>query len=369
MGRDSYDDMQERNDGNKTAWQPKGNNRVRVIAIVLSIGISALLLILWWNSLYPAEKNQSSGTTTAEQAVVTPVPPASPTVEVVSEAPVVQAPQQLVQPAAPAASAAQPASASTTAVSLSDTRKASASKNSVQYLDHVVADGEDLTSIAAQYGLKTQTIISVNQVRNVNAIKPGKTLRIPDRDGQLYEVKSGDMLSTIARTYHMGWKTLMEVNALTSEIIRPGQTLFIPDVTQPGSTDAEISTVSFQKPAQGSIVGAFGQPSVDPSDEGSLDGVLIQGSAGTAVYAAADGDVVDAGYEQKGRGRFVVISHADGYRTNYAHLENVDVKSGVKVAKGQVIGSMGSSGTEFIEPTLYFAIEQNGISLNPADFF
>lgn len=368
MGRDSYDDMQERNDGNKTAWQPKGNNRVRVIAIVLSIGISALLLILWWNSLYPAEKTPVASTPVAEQAVVTQTPPASPKVEVVSEAPVVEAPQQVVQQA-PLATTAQPASASTTAVSLSDTRKASASKNSVQYLDHVVADGEDLTSIAAQYGLKTQTIISVNQVRNVNAIKPGKTLRIPDRDGQLYEVKSGDMLSTIARTYHMGWKTLMEVNALTSEIIRPGQTLFIPDVTQPGSTDAEISTVSFQKPAQGSIVGAFGQPSVDPSDEGSLDGVLIQGSAGTAVYAAADGDVVDAGYEQKGRGRFVVISHADGYRTNYAHLENVDVKSGVKVAKGQVIGSMGSSGTEFIEPTLYFAIEQNGISLNPADFF
>ena len=117
------------------------------------------------------------------------------------------------------------------------------------------------------------------------------------------------MLSTIARSYNMGWKTLMEVNGLSNEMIRPGQSLFIPDTVQGGAAAAEIASVSFQKPAQGKLIGSFGQPSTDPADQGNLDGVLIQGLAGAAVTAAANGDVVDAGYEQKGRGRFVIVSH------------------------------------------------------------
>jgi len=371
MGKDSYDDMQDRNGTTKSPRASGGDKKILTIVIILGIGICVLVVLLGWNALFPPEKETAKTPVVQESpapVVVTP-PPATPAVKVVAEAPIVSAPGLSDLSQKTPATEAKPVTAGTTAVSLSDTKKAQASKNSVQYLDHVVAEGEDITSISASYGLKMQTIISVNQIRNVNAVKPGLTLRIPDRDGQLYVVKNGDMLSTIARSYNMGWKTLMEVNGLSNEMIRPGQSLFIPDTVQGGAAAAEIASVSFQKPAQGKLIGSFGQPSTDPADQGNLDGVLIQGLAGAAVTAAANGDVVDAGYEQKGRGRFVIVSHEDGYKTTYAHLENVDVKTGMKVAKGQVIGSMGTSGTEYANPTLYFAIEQNGINLNPADFF
>jgi murein DD-endopeptidase MepM/ murein hydrolase activator NlpD len=323
--------------------------------------------MLGWNALFPPEAQVADAART--ETVVTSLPPTTPAVQVVAEAPVVTVPEMKDVKAPTQNPVPVVQQGGTTALSLSDVKSAETSKLSVQYLDHVVADGEDIAGIAASYGLKSQTVIAVNQIRNVNAVRPGVTLRIPDRDGQVYVVKNGDMLSAIARSYNMGWKTLMEVNGLTNEMIRPGQTLFIPDQTQTIAEVAEVATVSFQKPAKGNIIGSFGQVSADPADDGNLDGVLIEGQAGSAVFAAANGDVVDAGYEQKGRGRFVVISHDDGYKTTYAHLENVDVKSGVKVIKGQVIGSMGTSGTNFASPTLYFAIEQNGISLNPADFF
>jgi murein DD-endopeptidase MepM/ murein hydrolase activator NlpD len=79
--------------------------------------------------------------------------------------------------------------------------------------------------------------------------------------------------------------------------------------------------------------------------------------------------VVDAGYVAKGRGRFVQISHEGGYKTTYEHLESVGVKVGAQVRQGEPIGSMGTTGTEFSEPTLFFKIEQGGIALDPAGFF
>jgi murein DD-endopeptidase MepM/ murein hydrolase activator NlpD len=100
-----------------------------------------------------------------------------------------------------------------------------------------------------------------------------------------------------------------------------------------------------------------------------LDGIRIQGKIGTAVKASAAGVVVDAGYEPQGRGRFVQISHEGGYKTSYEHLESVGVKIGEQVRQGDPIGSIGTTGTEFSEPTLFFKIEQGGIALDPAGFF
>ncbi len=90
---------------------------------------------------------------------------------------------------------------------------------------------------------------------------------------------------------------------------------------------------------------------------------------GEAVLASAKGEVVDAGYEQKGRGRFVILSHEGGYRSSYYHLENVEVRIGMSLEKGQTIGSIGTSGTDYEQPTLFFSIEQSGIALDPMQFF
>ncbi|NMA22519.1 MAG: M23 family metallopeptidase, partial [Spirochaetales bacterium] len=263
------------------------------------------------------------------------------------------------------------------ALSLSDRPPTAASASNsivVQYAVHVVQADEDLSSIAALYGLRTQTLISINQIRNIQAIGEGSTLRIHDRDGQLYTVREGDMLSTIARRYSpsLGWKTLQEINGLKSEIITVGQQLFIPDTTSSSATQlVDRSPIQFQKPTGGAISMLFGQPAENPATgiTEPLMGVLIQGSWGQAVVAAGAGQVVDAGYEVEGRGRFVTLSHEGGYRTSYHHLENVEVRIGMNLPKGGVIGSIGTSGTDWQRPTLFFSIEQSGIALDPSQFF
>ncbi len=368
MGKDYYDDMQERpsRKAGRDSYKTKPS-RGLIWTIALGIAICVVVIIVWYQ-FFPAQGASPSKAKEAVEEVL-------PQVERISDAPQVETPvavaEQPVQelPDAPVID--------TQARSLDDVveqRTNGPSSVTVQFADHAVASGEDLASIAKLYNLKTQTLISVNQIRNIQAIKEGVVLRIPDRDGQLYTVREGDMLSTIARKYSpsLGWKTLQEINGLKSENIMVGQQLFIPDTSTSSMVQlADVAPIQFQKPTGGTITVLFGQPYENPATgmNESLGGILITGTYGSAVVAAASGQVVDAGYEVKGRGRFVILSHEGGYRTSYHHLENVEVRIGMSLDKGQTIGSIGTSGTTYEKPTLFFSIEQSGIALDPSQFF
>lgn len=370
MARDYYDDMDDRPSRRSGGDSyPSKPSRGLIWTIALGISICVVVVVVWY-LVVPNSQPKSPAT----QSVV---PEVLPQIERVSDAPALQPVVTPTQTDLSNTEESGVAPSDNQARSLADRAPATsrvANSIQVQYIDHVVQEGEDLASIAALYNLKTQTLISVNQIRNVQAIREGVKLRIPDRDGQLYTVREGDILSTIARKYSpsLGWKTLQEINALKSENIFVGQQLFIPDTTSPSSSQlADVAPIQFQKPTQGTITTLFGQPYVNPSTgvRENIQGILITGTSGSAVVASAGGQVVDAGYEVKGRGRFVSLSHEGGYKTSYYHLENVDVKVGMTLSKGDIIGSIGTSGTSYEQPTLFFSIEQSGIALDPTQFF
>ena len=368
MAKDNYDDMMDRpvRRSSRGGTYDKPSKGL-IWTIALGIAICVVVIIVWYQ-FFPNNPDRGESSALATEVATKKV------VQVV-DAPEVLAPTALnVDQNVPTQNTNIPA-LDNQARSLSDVKpKSATSSKTVQYAQHAVVEGEDLNSIAALYNLKTQTLISVNQIRNVQAVKAGISLDIPDRDGQLYTVREGDMLSTIARKYgsNLGWKTLQELNGLKSENIVVGQSLFIPDTSSQSLIQmADIAPIQFQKPAIGSITALFGQPYNNPATgvTESLNGILIVGSPGSAVVASAGGNVVSAGNEVKGRGKFVELSHEGGYRTTYTHLENVEVKIGMTLSKGDVIGSIGTSGTKYEKPTLFFSIEQSGIALDPSQFF
>jgi murein DD-endopeptidase MepM/ murein hydrolase activator NlpD len=81
----------------------------------------------------------------------------------------------------------------------------------------------------------------------------------------------------------------------------------------------------------------------------------IKAPQGEAVRAAAAGDVVYAGDQVPGFGNLVLVKHADGWVTAYAHLDKVSVKMRDTVEQGQQIGQVGESGG-VTEPQLHFEI-------------
>lgn len=385
MGRDNYDDMEspKRVKGTRSS----STSKVGLIA-ALGIVICLIAIALYIFLAPPAEEKGPEGQTpvAVEVKQVEPVPE---NVTVISVEPVVTpaateqsaasetqgestAPvQSEVVSVAPSANSNTSTNTTTrpvTAVSITQASQnaVQSSSSSIVYVDHVVAEGEDLNSIAEFYGLKPQTLISVNNIRNVSAVVPGAVLRIPDRDGSLYTVQEGDMLSSIASRFNpeLGWRNLMSVNGLKSETIRVGQVLFIPDPPDEDAVTLESSALTFVAPVDGGTISTSFNQRVNGSN---LQGVYITGPAGSAVRATARGVVIDAG-NSKDLGRFVVIQHDEGYKTTYGYLETVTVKLSAEVEQGVVIGSIGTSG-DFTRPTLFFKIEQSGIALNPEAFF
>jgi murein DD-endopeptidase MepM/ murein hydrolase activator NlpD len=68
------------------------------------------------------------------------------------------------------------------------------------------------------------------------------------------------------------------------------------------------------------------------------------GNYGATISAAADGQVVLAAYQDWGYGYHVIVQHADGSRTLYAHLSDIWVSQGEYVGQGQGVGALGSTG-------------------------
>jgi hypothetical protein len=94
-------------------------------------------------------------------------------------------------------------------------------------------------------------------------------------------------------------------------------------------------------------------------------GVDYGAPVGTPVLCTADGTVTLAG-QNGGGGRMVRVRHANGFETNYLHLSRYGngVRRGKRVAQGQVIGYVGSSGLS-TGPHLDYRVKQNGRWINP----
>jgi len=96
------------------------------------------------------------------------------------------------------------------------------------------------------------------------------------------------------------------------------------------------------------------------------DGADFAAPKGTPIYAAASGRVTRAGWEV-GYGLTVVIDHGYGYTTLYGHASKILVRRGEKVARGDVIAQVGSTGIT-TAPNLHYEVRVNGRPVNPVNY-
>jgi len=95
-------------------------------------------------------------------------------------------------------------------------------------------------------------------------------------------------------------------------------------------------------------------------------GINIAAPVGTPVRATASGWVVFRGYK-KGYGKMVIIQHRHGFRTLYAHLDDIKVGLGEFVKRGKIIGTVGTTGSTE-GPQLHYEIRLYGIPQNPLNY-
>jgi len=98
------------------------------------------------------------------------------------------------------------------------------------------------------------------------------------------------------------------------------------------------------------------------------DGIDLMAGQGTPVLASGDGTVSDVRRSRKGLGNIVEIRHQGGYRTVYAHLEDIVVRKGETVRAGRKLGNVGISGNSFA-PHLHYEVWRDSVVMDPVNFF
>jgi murein DD-endopeptidase MepM/ murein hydrolase activator NlpD len=115
----------------------------------------------------------------------------------------------------------------------------------------------------------------------------------------------------------------------------------------------------FRWPAHGRIIQGF--------NAGGNDGINIAVPEGTSVKAAEDGVVAYAGDELKGYGKLVLIRHANGFVSAYANNQDIMVKRGDVVKRGQVIAKSGQTGN-VASPQLHFELRKGSTPVDPTQY-
>jgi murein DD-endopeptidase MepM/ murein hydrolase activator NlpD len=125
-----------------------------------------------------------------------------------------------------------------------------------------------------------------------------------------------------------------------------------------------LSRAGFRRPVTGAVIARFGSA----ADGTRNDGIKISVPRGTPVHAAENGVVVYSGDELTGMGRLILVRHADGWVTAYAHNDEVLVARCDLVERGQVIAKAGMTGA-VSKPLVHFELRKDARPTDPEAHF
>ena len=183
--------------------------------------------------------------------------------------------------------------------------------------------------------------------------------------GSIYTVQPGDTLYAIARRNGLSCQALLALNPdLSAEHLPIGAGVALPASarrTAPAAVSRGSSPRFYAWPLTGIITSPFGRRGT-----GIHHGIDIAGSTGDPVRASAAGIVSKAACHEI-YGNFILLDHANGQQTLYAHLNRMDVRPGEAVSRGQIIGAVGSTGNS-TGPHLHFEIRENQIAADPLPY-
>lgn len=223
--------------------------------------------------------------------------------------------------------------------------------------EHKTAAGDTVTGVARLYGVPVSQIVSVNKLAAPYQLREGQVLRIPSSVPPPPAIAVRTPPAQIRQT---AAAVSSNSSAAASNTPAPQRMASAPAVI---AADAMPSRAGFIWPVRGKVISSYGPK------PGHLhnDGINIAAPRGAPVAAAADGTVAYVGNDLASYGNLVLLRHANGLVTAYAHLDRVEVKRGDTVRRGQAIGTVGSSGT-VANPQLHFEVRRGIESLDPAKY-
>ena len=233
----------------------------------------------------------------------------------------------------------------------------------VELKDITVQRGDTLYSLSRQYAIPVNDLAVMNNLTPPFSLSIGQKLRVPNlADAKVATVSEKQVAKTTVKqeaatgtTEVVGQKEV-KISAAPVKKISSDPTKKLPTI-------GARSSSKFAWPVRGKILSAYGAKTNGLFN----DGINIAASRGAAVKAAENGVVAYAGNEVKGMGNLVIIQHAGGWMTVYAHMGTMDVRRGNKVTVGQKIGTVGETG-KVDSPQLHFEIRKGTKAYNPSTY-
>jgi lipoprotein NlpD len=253
---------------------------------------------------------------------------------------------------------------------------------------HVVQKGDTLYSIAFNYGFAYRELAELNGIKDPSVISIGQEIRLfPNRQNTDRQNAAGSSaagtkaveppikeqpklakypyseaaIAQIEKVQAVPKPRPVEVAKAES---KPKPAAAVPadatdDNTIGDTGDNEEVALEWSMPAQGKLIAAF-------SESANRKGIDIAGKLGQPVVASAPGKVVYSGSGLRGYGKLVIIKHNKTFLSAYAHNDQVLVKEGQSIARGQKIATMGKTDADQVK--LHFEVRRFGKPVDPAKY-
>ena len=241
----------------------------------------------------------------------------------------------------------------------------------LEIVTYIVQAGDTAEVIAEAFGLQPTTLLWSNpeMEKMPDLLQVGQALTILPVDGVYHTVALSDTLESLAETYKVAAETIVNCpfNVIPEDRqLAMGDKVIVPGGTKP-YTAREVTAYQGAVTSEVTGAGIFYWPAAGTLTQGYWYGhraIDIGASVGSAIVASDGGYVSFAGWTDIGYGYLIVLDHANGFQTYYAHLSRIFVTEGETVYAGAVIGAMGSTGNS-TGPHLHYEIRYNGYPTNP----
>ncbi|WP_417581639.1 peptidoglycan DD-metalloendopeptidase family protein [Pelagibacterium sp.] len=231
---------------------------------------------------------------------------------------------------------------------------------------HTIASGESLYTIARRYDVSATDVIAANNISSPDKIVVGQSLIIPGRPDLLAQRGQAQQVAAVS-----GSQTLTTPSGTPAT--QPANTQAAAPAAQPApapttqvaaaptqqptpTATPSVTSDKFRWPLSGRVITDFA------ASRGT--GINIEAPEGTSVRAAENGEVIYVGNAVEGYGNLVLVKHANGFVSAYAHLNTIGVVKGDAISRGDAIGTVGMTGS-VSRPQLHFELRKGATPVDP----
>jgi len=216
----------------------------------------------------------------------------------------------------------------------------------VYFGTHIVQPDQTLYNIAWRYGRDYKELASANNIKSPYVLYVGQKISL-----ELDE-----------KSYQSQRSVNKKTPTSSANVTERKQNQKLRNKKTNAKKSNNSNKITWAWPHVGLILAKY---SVNSRSRDINKGIDIGGIGGDEIRAAASGEVVYAGNGLLGYGNLIIINHNDRYLSAYGHNQEILVKEGDRVKRGQRIATMGFKGGK---PMLHFEIRRDGQPVNPAKY-